>query len=195
MRTFETQGMIYRRQGSGTFVIHPSQIFESGLEVLESIDTLAKRINLPISVSEIKVDHRRANDEEVQALSLPPGAQVIWLKRIILVEQHPIAYLVDILPDEILNRTELESKFSGSVLDLLIQRGTPSLSSSRCEINAVPAPTEVSRALHIQRGDVLLRFVAYLYTAAGRVIDYSFSYFIPGYFKFHVFRRIGEQKL
>jgi GntR family transcriptional regulator len=44
MRTFETQGMIRRKQGAGTYVTHPSYIIESGLEVLESIETLADRI-------------------------------------------------------------------------------------------------------------------------------------------------------
>ena len=34
MRTFETQGLIYRHQGSGTFVIHPSQVIDTGLEML-----------------------------------------------------------------------------------------------------------------------------------------------------------------
>jgi GntR family transcriptional regulator len=26
----------------------------------------------------------------------------------------------------------------------------------------------------------------------GRVIDFSHSYFLPGYFRFHIVRRIGE---
>jgi len=34
MRTFEIQGMIRRRQGSGTFITRPTQKLQSGLEVL-----------------------------------------------------------------------------------------------------------------------------------------------------------------
>ncbi|MGB5846288.1 MAG: winged helix-turn-helix domain-containing protein, partial [Anaerolineales bacterium] len=37
MRTFETQGLLLRRQGVGTFVVRPTQVLETGLEVLESI--------------------------------------------------------------------------------------------------------------------------------------------------------------
>ena len=85
---------------------------------------------------------------------------------------------------------EVESGFTGSVLDLLLQRGTPPLASSRCEINAVQAQVDIAKALRIQRGDVLLRFIAYLYTTNGRVVDYSYSYFLPGYFNFHVVRRV-----
>jgi len=36
----------------------------------------------------------------------------------------------------------------------------------------------------------LLCFKAYLYDSAGRVVDFSYRYFLPGYFRFHVVRRI-----
>jgi GntR family transcriptional regulator len=62
---------------------------------------------------------------------------------------------------------------------------------SRTEINAHPASGEVARAMGIQRGDVLLRFVASLYATDGQVVDYSISYFLPGYFRFHVVRKVG----
>src|SRR5512139_2274410 len=46
MRTFETQGLIRRRQGVGTFVLRPAHVLESGLEVLESLETVAQRMGL-----------------------------------------------------------------------------------------------------------------------------------------------------
>jgi GntR family transcriptional regulator len=191
MRTFETQGLIYRRQGAGTFVIHPSQIFESGLEVLESIETLAKRIGLPVSMGELRIDRRTANDDEIKALEIESQTRVVCLSRVIQAEGRPVAFLIDILPDDLLSADELEAGFTGSVLDLLLKRGSPALTTSRCDINAVQAASDVARAMRIQRGDVLLRFVAYLYANNGRVVDYSFSYFLPGYFHFHVVRRVG----
>ncbi len=81
-------------------------------------------------------------------------------------------------------------RFTGSVLDLLLRRGSPMLSKSMANIQAVDASMEAARALHIQRGDVLLVFSAHLYDAAGTVIDFSTSYFLPGYFRFHVVRSV-----
>lgn len=194
MRSFETQGLIRRRQGSGTYVMQPSQVIESGLEVLESIETLAKRINLEVSMGELKVQQRVAEPEEAEALMLQSGQRVIHLSRTISAEGRPAAYLVDILPENVLKIEELNSGFTGSVLDLLLSRGTLSLASSRCEINAVHASQEIAKALGIQRGDVLLRFIAWLYDSFGKVIDYSYSYFLPGYFRFHIIRRVGRAK-
>ncbi len=191
MRIFETQGMIRRRQGAGTFVIHPSHVIESGLEVLESIETLSKRIGLKVDLGELKVELRSASEEEANALQTNPGEQVVAVTRITLAEGRPVAYLVDILPEHILTPDDLQVGFTGSVLDLLLKRGTPPLSRSRTEINAVTASPDMARALGIQRGDVLLRFIAYLYSTDGRVVDYSHSYFLPGYFRFHVVRQVG----
>src|SRR5512137_1582817 len=53
MRSFEGQGLIRRRQGVGTFVIGSVPVLDSGLEVLESIESLAKRIELPVRVGEL----------------------------------------------------------------------------------------------------------------------------------------------
>jgi GntR family transcriptional regulator len=101
-----------------------------------------------------------------------------------------VAYLVDTLPDNVIRPEELTSKFSGSVLDFLRQRGDP-LTVSRADITATNASAEVAKMLEIQRGDVLLHFTAKLFTASGSVVDFSHSYFLPGYFKFHVVRRVG----
>ncbi len=192
MRTFETQGLIRRRQGSGTYVIHPAHVIESGLEVLESIETLAERIGLQVSMGALQVERRPGSLQETQALGLPAQAEVTQVKRVIHAEGRPVAYLVDILPVQVLAPQDIPEEFSGSVLDLLLQRGEPALLSSRTEINAVNAASETARALGIQRGDVLLRFEALLYDDRGAVVDYSFSYFLPGYFRFHVVRRVGE---
>ena len=62
MRTFETQGLIRRRQGSGTFVVGKSPALESGLEVLESLETLAKRLGFEVSVSKLNVEAVEADE-------------------------------------------------------------------------------------------------------------------------------------
>jgi GntR family transcriptional regulator len=191
MRTYEGQGLIRRRQGVGTFVVSHSQIIESGLEMLESIESLARKIGLPVSMGELTSQEISATKEQAEALQVPISTPLLKVVRVINAEDRPVAYLVDVLPEDILNRTELNNGFTGSVLDLLLRRGVPELANSKTEIRAVQAPSEIARALEIQRGDVLLMFSAQLFTTLGRAIDFSASYFLPGYFKFHVIRRVG----
>lgn len=188
MRTFETQGLIQRQQGVGTFVTHPSGVMEAGLEALESIETLAERIGLSVQMGDYELDRRVANDAETRLLN---AAEVLEVTRVIEAEDRPVAYLVDVLAANQLRPRELQFDFTGSVLDLLLRRGNPPLASSETEIHAVAAEPHVARALRIQRGDVVLQFQATLYAEDGSVVDLSQSYFLPGYFRFHVIRRVG----
>jgi len=191
MRTFETQGFLLRKQGVGTFVVRPTQVLESGLEVLESIETLAKRTGLPVSSGNVDLELRQATSEECDALGMELGCTVISVSRVIMAEGRPAAYLVDILPEDVLSPDELQQGFSGSVLDMLLERGDPQLVNSHCEIAAVAADSTISRALHIQRGDAILKFSSRLFALDGRVVDCSYSYFLPGYFRFHVVRELA----
>ena len=188
MRTFETQGMIQRQQGVGTFVTRPSGVMEAGLEVLESIETLARRIPLPVQMGDYSLDRRAATEEEAAALD---SENVLEITRVIEAEGRPVAYLVDVLAAGRLSQRELDLDFTGSVLDLLLRRGKPPLTSSDTEIHAVAAEPHVANALHIQRGDVVLHFRATLFAENDEIVDLSLSYFLPGYFNFRVVRRVG----
>src|SRR4030065_1494251 len=144
MRTFETQGLICRHQGSGTFVIHPSQIIDTGLEVLESIETLSKRIGLAVSMGDLKIERRSAVEDVAKALLIQPDDPVNYVSRVIHAEGRPVAYLIDVLPEDMLTTHELELGFTGSVLDLLLKRGMTTLASSRRESHALQAHVEVA---------------------------------------------------
>ncbi|HEY5269914.1 MAG TPA: GntR family transcriptional regulator [Anaerolineales bacterium] len=191
MRSFEVQGMIRRRQGVGTFVAAKVPVLATGLEVLESIETIAQRSGLTVRMGELKVQQVAADEGLAAMLNLEVEADLTRVARIIFTEARPIAFLVDTLPMDILAVDEIQSGFTGSVLDLLLRRGDPKLTQSRTEIKAIGATPEVARALQIQRDDVLLHFAAQLYSEDNRVVDYSISYFLPGYFRFHVVRRVG----
>jgi GntR family transcriptional regulator len=190
MRSFESQGLIRRRQGIGTFVVGRPQVFVSGLEVLESIETLAERIELDVSMDDLNIKYIQADVDTAEILGVPEGEQLIQVARVIRTDNRPVAYLIDILTQEIISADELVSHFSGSVLDLILKRGYPPLSYSDTEIRVVDATSEIARELEIQRGDGLLLFVARLFDEHGKAIDHSYSYFLPGYFKFNIVRSV-----
>lgn len=192
MRTFEGQGLVRRRQGVGTFVVGQAKIIDTGLEVLESIETLASKIGLPVSMGEIKISEVLSNTEESDAFKIEEGTPLLKVARVILADDRPVAYLTDILPKNLLPESELLASFTGSVLDLMLRKGSPRLSKSFTDIQAVSASGEIAKKLEIQRGDVLLQFIARLFDENGVVVDYSSSYFLPGYFRFHVVRKVEQ---
>lgn len=191
MRSFEGQGLIRRRQGVGTFVLDQKQNIETGLEILESIETQATRLGMDVKMGYLGINKIAADQEISRKLGISEHATVVRISRVIWVSDHPVAYLIDILPENILSEEDLEKGFTGSVLDLIIKRGTFQLSHSKTFITACPASSDIAKKIQLQRGDVIQKFEAYLVEISGRIIDYSESYFAPGFFKFHVNRKIG----
>lgn len=191
MRTFETQGLIQRRQGVGTFVVHPTSVIDTGLELLESIESMAQRVGLPVRMGDYEIERRAAEPDEQELLK---DSQVLHVSRVMEAEGRPIAYLVDVLPDKLFSEMEFRREFSGSVLDLLLKKANLRVSSADTEIHAAAAESNEARALHMQRGDVVLHFKSTLFSMDGSMIDLSRSYFLPGYFRFHVIRRVEPRR-
>jgi GntR family transcriptional regulator len=190
MRTFEGQGVIRRRQGVGTFVVSHTHVMDTGLEMLQSIETLASKIDLDVSMGDLRTKRIRADGELAEIFALDEGVSLVKVTRVISAEERPVAFLTDILPENVLTPDDLEFGFTGSVLDLMLKRGEPSLAYSLAEVRAAAAESGVARALQIQRGDVLLNLVSRLISANGQVVDYSNGFFLPGYFRFNVVRRV-----
>ena len=191
IRTFEVQGLIRRKQGSGTYVTGRIKALDGGLEVLESLETIAKRQGLETSVSDLAIETIPVDEEMKSIFKVSINSKLTRVRRIIRAEGRPVAYLVDTLPESVLHIDDLPTKFNGSVLDFLLARGD-ALTSSRAGVSAVEAPAEVAKQLEIQRGNVLLHFQSQLFNEDGKMVDYSLSYFIPGSFHFHVVRRVGR---
>ena len=193
MRSFEEEGRILRRQGVGTIVTRPPRALVAGLEVLESLETLAARTSQSVEMGECQIAVRPAGEDDAAQLEITAEAPVVEVSRVILAAGRPVAYLIDVLPESVLPQDVWANGFTGSVLDLLLRAGDVDLDVSRTEIGALSATPEVARRLQIQRGDVLLRLEARLFSRDGRALDHSWSYFLPGSIHLHIVRRVGKQ--
>jgi GntR family transcriptional regulator len=192
LHSLELEGVITCRHGVGTFIA-PSygRRLENGLEVLESIERIASRNGLKTSMGDAKIEERQAASHELMELSLDSPTQVLSVARTILVDEKPAAYLKDILPMEYLCKEDLRDSFQGSVLDLLIKRNLPKLAYSLTKLAAVAADPALADLMGIIPHTPLMRLEARLFSQENQVVDYSISHFVPGYFDFHVVRRIG----
>lgn len=192
MRSFEERGRIVRRHGVGTFVAAWPPVIDSGLEELESLPRMARRIGLETRMGQVEIVERAATPDEARRLNLPAGVPVLAVSRVMMTGAQPIAYLVDVAPIAFLRRQDLEGTFDGSVLDLFLRRSQPALSHSRTDIMTATADGTLARMLGLRRGGMLLKLEAQLCACDGQIVDYSLSYFVPGHFRFHVVRRVGK---
>ncbi len=187
------RGLLIRRQGIGTFVANQTPFFDYGLEVLESLDCLARRNGIETQVLELEIISRRMKKDEIKVFSSGSSeVNVIQVSRVIAVKERPVAHLIDIVPSTILTEEEIRDSFHGSVYDILTNKKEISLSYSRTDIMAIKSNVEISKRLNISQGTALILLTAQLFSHSDKVADYSYSYFVPGQFKFHVMRRLNR---
>ncbi len=188
----EQGGLIVRRHGIGTFVSPRRPLVVAGLEELQSIETLAHTIGVEIHMGEREILERVATPGEAEALQMSAETPVLSVERVMMSGGLPIAFLIDIVPTDVLDPKELGDSFDGSMLDFLLRRRDPQLKHSHTELSAEAANSDLANRLHLRAGDPVLKFTAQLYAESGRVVDYSLSYFSPGHFRFHVIRRVNQ---
>jgi GntR family transcriptional regulator len=192
LKSLEQEGVLLRKHGVGTFISSHTPFLESGLEVLESLECQAKRSGIKLEVVDQTVLERPATLEELDMLALPVDKpiDILSVDRVIAVKGRPVAHLKDAVPLTYLCKKDLDNQFSSSVLDILLKRDAPSPALSRAEIEAVKAGTNEASRLGISEGEALLKLTGQLYNRDEEVLDYSVSYFVPGFFKFHLMRKV-----
>ena len=193
LQNLEMDEVVLRKPGMGTFVSPGyNKRIESGLEVLESIEHIASRMRLETRIGTVEIQERPPQPQELASLGVSALQGILSVTRIILVDAHPVAYLQDCVPLNILGKHDLGYEFHGSVLDVFLERGHPTLSYSLTNLAAVAASNKLASQLKIPKQSPLMQMVASLYTSENQVVDYSVSSFVPDYFYFHVIRRIGK---
>jgi len=187
------RGMLIRRQGIGTFVASQTPFIDYGLEVLESLDSLAKRTGIETEVRDLTITNKLLDVETARRyFSRNEEMTVLEISREIGIKGKIVAFLIDIIPNNVLSEDEVQSSIHGSIYDLLVQKKDIQLSYSRTEIMALNADDDMAKKLEVHKGTSLIKLTAQLYTTGEQIVDYSYSYFVPGKFQFHVMRRLGR---
>ncbi|HHH42305.1 MAG TPA: GntR family transcriptional regulator [Chloroflexi bacterium] len=189
LRSFEERGLVIRKQGIGTFVNTPRPLIPSGLETLESVDVLARRMGLQCETEDLVIERVPASTEAARALGLSPGSSLIQVARLKTTDGVPVAYMVDNVPTTLVSLEALQADFEGSVLDYLRTHATPPPAYARANIIPTRAGP-LSTVLRVRPDAVLLLLEEVLYGQDHTPMDYSRNYFVPSYFRFHVVRRV-----
>ena len=198
LERLEANGEIVRRQGSGTFVgrIATPAAFSEGLEVLESYTSLARRQGKRLSAREVQIESVRAPGYVAQALKTPLRSNVTEIRRTLLADGLPAAYMRDFLhfdlelPDLVVVRRAI--KRGRMMLDVLIDQGMP-IAFARTQVRPrlIEPGSEIGKALGLSRITAMLELTELMHLAEGAAVQYSINVFVPGSIDLHVIRGLS----
>jgi GntR family transcriptional regulator len=191
------RGLLERRRGSGTFLVRPpgGARLQSGLERLESYTVHAERLGLTLDSRDLGIKAVRAEPNEAAALEVPEGSPLVKVSRALLVEGKPAAWMVDVVPEEVIGLKAAREHFrpDAMVLDLLVSQGVP-VGFSQMYIEAVMIRPEdyVGRKLGLKALSAALSLTQTMYLPDGRPVQWSRDTFLPGHLNLHVIRELFE---
>jgi GntR family transcriptional regulator len=191
------RGLLERRRGSGTFLVRPpgGARLQSGLERLETYTVHAGRLGLKLGSEDLRIAAVGAGPDEAAALEIPEGSPLVKVSRVLLVEGKRAAWMVDVVPEDIVGYEEVRERFrpDAMVLDLLVSGGIP-VGFSQMFIEAVMIGPEdyIGRKLGLRSRSAALSLTQTMYLAGGRPVQWSRDTFLPGHLNLHVVRELFE---
>jgi GntR family transcriptional regulator len=186
----EQAGVVVRKHGVGTFVAPGyGNRLESGLERLESILDLATRQELQVQVENLDVQQVPAKAELCEHLEVRSNTHLTRVSRTIVVDNRPVAYMIDYAPATVLSPEDIGPDFNGSVLDLLRQKPGLEVGQAVANIVAVNSDRALTRELGGKTGQALLLLEETLFDGGGKALGFSRNFFVPDFIQFRVLRR------
>ena len=186
-----------RRQGSGTFLVQPptGARLQSGLERLDTYTVHAERLGLKLGSEDLSIEAVGARPEEATVLEVPLGTSLVKVSRVLLVEGKSAAWMVDVVPEEVIGVEEVRERFrqDAMLLDLLVSEGVPvGFSQMFIEAVMIDPDERVGRTLGLKTLSAALSLTQTMYLADGRPVQWSRDAFLPGHLNLHVVRELFE---
>jgi DNA-binding GntR family transcriptional regulator len=162
------RGMLVRKRGVGTQVVHPK--VRRPVELSSLYDDLVKAGRTPRT--EIRaLEVVPASDIVAQALGVPEGTEVHWVERLRYAGDEPLALMHNAVPVDVLRLTR-EGLERHGLYELLRGAGrTPRIASQ--VIGARTARAAEARTLLEPRNAPLLTMTRTAWDSIGRAVDYG----------------------
>lgn len=170
LERLEDEGLLVRRQGSGTFV---SQRVEQGLSTLTGFSQDMQARGLEPSSRWLQRGVFRATPEEALAFGVSPNSLVSRLERVRLTGGEPMAHELAVLPVAYLPDPSAIGDSLYHFLDGHNLRPVRALQRLR----AVAAIPRVAELLHLRPGDPVLYIERLTYLTDGSVLEFTRSHY------------------
>jgi DNA-binding GntR family transcriptional regulator len=162
------RGMLVRKRGVGTQVVHPK--VRRPVELSSLYDDLVSADRAP-RTDVLKLEVVAATQEIATALEIAPGTEVTWIERLRYAGGEPLALMHNAIPLDLIRLTERDLAERG-LYELLRRAGyVPRIATQ--VIGARSAGAAEARILAEKRGASLLTMTRTAWDAGGRVLEYG----------------------
>ncbi len=189
LKQIESEGLIQRVHGVGTFIRAKRPAMNVSLSIPRSITTLIDSIGLLPGTSYMQVTTETVFPDDMDRLKVRPGSGVYRIERVRTANGQPVAYTIDIVPAWVMKR--YPSREGNENFSLFIHLKTHcgvTLATSASSLTPLHGIRSVAEKLEIDPSSHILFFEGIDRTPDGLPVLQSREYFAPWIFRFSVQR-------
>lgn len=185
----EIEGVIYRKQGSGTYVNEPGLQIKTRLEEIWSYEAVLEAHGYTPSTRILAVETGPAGPELASELNLEPDAAVVTVQKLFLENEEPVIFTLNQIPAELLTEPYEETEWAKPVYQFLSDYGRQRLSYYLSEIVPIVASPRLAAILHIAEEVPLISFSEVGYNEENEAILRAHSYLRDDLLRLRLIRR------
>ncbi|WP_066066909.1 GntR family transcriptional regulator [Neobacillus soli] len=191
IKTLEQEGVLFSRQGVGTFVIASKKNLETTITTLESSTNIIKSHGYQPGTKNVKSDVIQASAKVKSKLTLEENDNhVFYIERVRTADGEPVVYVEDYILYKGGMENEYREKYYESLLEFL-EKYDMKVSFSICTIKAVISNEKIESKLDLKEKQALLLLKQIHYSNTGIPVLYSESYYLSDKLEFNVVRKRG----
>ena len=184
----EQEGVIWRKQGSGTFVNEPGLQIKSRLEEMWAYEDVLEAHGYTPSVDVLRTEIERAGSSLAEDLGIERGDSVVVIEKLFLENDKPVVLTVNRIPTELLSDA---AAVDGRVRlpELLEAQADRHLSYYLSEIVPVALSAHAAKHLGLKRGAPAISFEEVGFDQDNVAIVQATSYFKDDLLRLRLIRR------
>ena len=180
LRHLQTRGTVRRVHGLGTIVTQPKSQIVAGLEILESLESLAKRQGWVCGTSNVTISDIELSETQAERLRRPVGTPALLIQRIKTRDEAKIALMESVIPSDVLTIDDARAEFTTSIIDMFRRRAARTVAYARAKVLVEVPPRHISRALGIKSAAPLLVLCEVFHDTDDIPLCANRNWFIPG---------------
>lgn len=154
----ENEGVVYRRQGSGTFVNRAGLQIKTRLEEIWSYEAVLRAHGYTPSTRILEVERAAAGEEVAADLQIAPGAEIVTVEKLFLEDEEPVILTVNRVPAALITEPFDTADWHLPVYEFLWEFGRQRLSYYLSEIIPLAADVQLASTLNVVPKTPLLSF-------------------------------------
>lgn len=185
----ESEGVIFRKQGAGTFVNEPGLQIKSRMEEIWSYEDVIQDHGYTPSTQILQVFTEPAGLNIATDLEIDPADEVLTVEKLFLADNQPVILAYNRIPLHLVENPYEPDDFREPVFQFLWKNGRQHLTYYLSEIIPVIADDHLAQILHIQPQTALISFSEIGYNDNNHPILHAASCFRDDLLRLRLIRR------